>query len=145
MLGVGHQAEDRSRLVHDAGDVRGRAVGVLLVAESDLAVRLQLGEELVVGVIATLPVLHGDREPLPAFAAGRERGVVPLDSERDVAADERQRSIGAKRPGKEACLAENLKTVADAEHESAVGCEATDGVHHGRETSDRPAAEVVAV
>ena len=67
--------------VDDAGHVRDRAVRVvrLGVAEDDLPVLLELGEQLRVGEPAALAVLHGDRQRLPLRAAGRERRVRPLD------------------------------------------------------------------
>ena len=43
-----HQAEDVAALVHDTGDPGDRAVRVLLVTQDDLAVPLELGEQLVV-------------------------------------------------------------------------------------------------
>ena len=56
--------------------------GFSVVAEDDLAVRLELGEQLVVGEAAALAVLDGDVEPLPGLAAGEVNGGVgPLDAQ----------------------------------------------------------------
>ena len=68
-------------LVHDAGDVGHGAVRVLAVgvAEHDLAVRVELGEELGRRVPAAVAVLDRDRERLARLAAARERRVRPLD------------------------------------------------------------------
>ena len=116
MLGVRHQAEDVARFVCDCGDLTDRAVRVLLVAQDDLLVRLEACEQLAVREVAALAVLDGNRHPLPGLAAAREgRGGV-LDDQTHVAADKRKGRVRPQRPGKEARLAENLKTVADPEH-----------------------------
>ena len=59
-------AEDVPVRVEDAGDGCNRAVRVLLVTQRDLAVRLQLGQQRLVGEVATLAVLDRDRQALIA-------------------------------------------------------------------------------
>jgi hypothetical protein len=58
VLGVRHQPEDVSSLVHDGGDVGDGSVRVLAVAQDDLAVRLELGQQLVVGEASPGPGLR---------------------------------------------------------------------------------------
>ena len=72
VLRVRHQAEDVARLVADAGDVGDRAVRVLagVVAEQELAGRLELGDRLRVGKPAAVAVLDRDRQRRPRGRSG---------------------------------------------------------------------------
>ena len=97
-------------------------------------------EQLAVREVAALAVLDGDRQTLRRLAAAGERRVVALEDERHVAADEGEGRVRPERPGKEPRLAENLKTVADPEHEPALRGKPGDGVHHRRKARDRAAA-----
>src|SRR5665647_1295863 len=128
-LTVRQQAGDRrfasvvqlleAALVADARDVVDRAVAGLVVAQHDLAVRLQLGDEAGRSKPAAVTVLHRDDETLSVRAARRERQIVALDDERHVAADEAQRLVLQQDARQEAGLAQDLEAVADAEHEPA--------------------------
>ena len=91
------------------------------------------------------PCLTGIVSALPG--AQREVNGVSARSttQRDVAADERQRRVRAEHAREQARLAEDLEAVADAEHEAALGAKRVDGAHHRREPRDRAAAQVVAV
>ena len=81
MLGVGHETHHVALCVHDAGDVVERSVRVVVVvAEHDLAVGLQLREELRVGGVAAFAVLDGNRQPLTDLATSEERDVERLVS-----------------------------------------------------------------
>ena len=69
--GCGIRPRTLPRLVAHAGDVADRAVAVLRVAQDDLARRLELAVQLVVGVPAALAVLDRDRQLLARLAAAR--------------------------------------------------------------------------
>jgi hypothetical protein len=60
-------------------------------------------------------------------------------------ADELELAVGPEHAGQEPRLAEDLEAVADTEHGSSVCGERAHRLHHGRDTGDRAAAEVVAV
>ena len=77
---MGHEAEDISGFVANAGDVFAGAVGVcgigglalgIAVVDEDLVVRVEGGEGGVVGEVAAFPVGDGDIED---FAFGRGAG-----------------------------------------------------------------------
>ena len=90
-------------------------------------------------------MLDGDDEPLARLAPRRERGCRPLDAQRHVTTDERERLVRAEHAWQQSCLAEDLEAVADAEHGPALRGEGGHRRHHRREAGDRPATEVVAV
>ena len=114
-----HQAEDVSLLIAYARHITYRAVAVLRIAQDELARRLQLAVELVVGIPVSLPVLHRDGQLLPELAAAGEQRVRALDTQADVAADELEIAVPAQHAGQHPGLAEDLETVADAEHGTA--------------------------
>src|SRR5262249_55910409 len=63
----------------------------------------------------------------------------------DLAEDELERVVGKQGTREQMRLAQNLKAVADAEHEAALARELRDLLHHRRKPRDRPDAQVVAV
>src|SRR5579884_2603148 len=117
VLGMRHQAEHVAPLVADAGDVGNRPVARLAVAHDNLTIRFELSHDLRRRIPPSVTVLDGNDDALAHRAARRERDVVSLDDERDVAAHEAQRFVLEERPGQEAGLAEDLEAVADPEHE----------------------------
>ena len=63
----------------------------------------------------------------------------------DRLADELQAGVAEERPGKQSAFTENLESVADAHHESAVRGEFLHCLHHRRESRDRAAAQIIAI
>jgi hypothetical protein len=147
VFGMGHQAEDVARLVAHPGDVVQRAVGILAggVAQQDLIAGRQLVKQRRRRVVATGHVLDGDRQPLAGLARVRKRGVRADDVEVDLAKDEAQARVGQQRPRQEAGLAEDLKAVADPQHQPAGGGELGDLLHDRGKARDRPRPQVVAI
>src|SRR5439155_11740269 len=113
----------------DPRHVANRDVGIVRVPQGDLPVGLEVREQLAVGEVAALAVLDRHRQPLPGLAAARERSVGPLDEYGNVTTDEGQGRVRPERPGKETRFAQNLKTIADPEHQPTLGGEAGDAVH----------------
>ena len=77
---MGHEAEDGSCLVVDAGDIAPRAVGIGLsrdlalrvaIAEGDAALTLEPRQRLVVGEIAAVLMRDGEADDLALFDSGR--------------------------------------------------------------------------
>ena len=62
VFGMRHEREDASCRVANAGDVVGRPVRVVVVAEKDLVVLFQLTEDVLGRVVSTLAVCDGDAE-----------------------------------------------------------------------------------
>src|SRR5438132_8904814 len=105
MLGMRHQPHDIALGVDEAGDPGDRAVGALaLVAEDDLARRLELGEQLRAGEETAFAVLDRDAQTLSLRAPRCEGCVRPLDRERHVAANKTERVVWPQGAWEEAGL-----------------------------------------
>ena len=74
-----------------------------------------------------------------------ERRAGVLDAQVDVAADELEADVADERAGQQVGFGQDLKAVADAHDQAAVGGEVGDGGHDRAEARDRAAAQVVAV
>ena len=82
------------------------------------------------------------------FAGARQTGkggMVVLDPQEHPPAHEAQGSVAGQRAGQQAGLAEDLKTVADAEHQPAGLGELDDTLHDRGESGHGPGSKVVAV
>ncbi len=77
---------------------------------------------------------------LSGIVAARERRVGSFDPQMHVMADEFQPRVAHENAGQKAGLAENLKAVADAEHETTAASEGAHRVHDRRARSDGAAA-----
>ena len=151
---MGHEAEDISGFVADAGDVFAGAVGVcgiggltlgVAVADEDLVVRVERGEGGVIGKVAAFPVGDGDIEDLAFGGGAGESGIGRFHADALVFADEVETFVANEGTGEESALAEDLKAVADAK-DGATGCgETFHRLHDRRKAGDGSAAEVVAV
>ena len=76
---MGHHAQDVAARVLDAGDGVDRAVGVVDVAEHDLALALDAGQGLGVGEIVSVAVALGHDDLALALIAGGESGLAVGD------------------------------------------------------------------
>ena len=141
-------------VVDDAGDRLRGAVDVVGVADlaAGRAIAIQhppLAFEppdgVLVGGVIALAMRDRHADHLPGIVAARERRVGALHPQMHVVADEFQPRIAHQNAGQQAGLAENLKAVADAEHEAAIGRELAHRVHHRRARRDGAAAQIVAV
>src|SRR3989338_8600227 len=130
-----HEAEHVAGFVADAGDVAGRAVWVIHVAQEHLFVRLEFVERPLIGVVVALAVRDGDTQP---FARALEPQV-------HVPADEFERAVAHQSARQEPRLAEDLEAVADADDSLAGGRVLLHGIHDGREARDGAGPQVVAV
>ena len=89
----------------------------------------------------------GDRHAndLAGIVAARERRIRALDPQMHVLADEFQPRIAHQDAGQQARFAQDLKTVADAEHEAAIGGKLAHRVHDRRARGNRAAAQIIAI
>ena len=151
---MGHEAEDVSGFVADTGDVFAGAVGVcgfgglalvVAVAHEDLVVRVEGGECGVVSEVASFAVRDGNVEDLAFARRASESRIGGFHAEVLVFADEVKAFVANERAGEESALAEDLKTIADAD-DSAAGCgETFHRLHDRGEAGDGSAAEVVTI
>ncbi|MHC2867667.1 hypothetical protein ACVIYH_008745 [Bradyrhizobium diazoefficiens] len=86
---------------------------------------------------------HADH--LPGIVAAGERRIGTLDAQMHVAADEFQLRIAHQHARQQAGFAEDLKAVADAEHETALRRIIAHRVHHRRTRGDCATAQVIAI
>ena len=87
----------------------------------------------------------GTRRIWPARGGRGERRIRGLDAQGNRTAHELQSAIAQQRAGKQAALHQNLESVADAQHQSAVGREFLHCAHHRRKFGDGAATKIVAV
>src|SRR4051812_13498065 len=63
----------------------------------------------------------------------------------DAFATELQRAVADQSAGQQPGFAQDLKAVTNTQHESAVGRESLDGLHHRAETRDCAGAQIIAI
>src|SRR5205807_9045300 len=93
VLGMGHQAQDRARLVKDTGDRAGRAVEIVIVAQMSRGAAITEGDETAllepiervrIGGIAAVVMRDGHADRLTRRVAAGENRLVVLDAQMDV-------------------------------------------------------------
>jgi hypothetical protein len=114
-LGVGHQADHVAALVAHAGDVVGRPVWVVDVAEHDPVLGSKHGERVGFGGVVALEVVDRDRQAAPHLKPLRERSVRRSHLQCAGSAHELQLGVLLERTGQQAGLAQHLEAVADAD------------------------------
>ena len=116
-------------LVEDAGDGVDGAVVVPVridhavgrrIAEQHPPLAFQPRDGLAVGDVIAFAVRHRHADHLPGIVAASERRIGALDAQMHVAADELELHVAHQHAGQQPGLAEDLETVADAEHQPAV-------------------------
>ena len=140
-----HHAHHVTALIADACDVVQRPVGIIGIAQHHAVFRLQRGQRAVVRVVAAFAVRHWNGQGLTALGRSRKRRVGGFDANRHRPADKFQLAIAEQRAGQQPALDQHLKSVADSEHQPALGGEALDRGHHRREFRDGAAAQIVSV
>src|SRR5579872_3144004 len=154
MLRMRHQAEHVEAIVGDTRDRAHRAVGIrilgrftlrIYVAEDYLPALFHLKEFAFRRDVASFPMLDRQREDIALARRAGKRSLRVFDSQMNPLANERQRAIASQRAGNQMRFAQNLKAVADADYQAAVGRELRDAAHDRREARDRAASQMVAV
>src|SRR5260370_523656 len=149
-----HHAEHVAALVDDAGDRLRRAVDVGAVVDHPFGgavaiehppIAPELLQRLFYGSVVAFTMGDGSANDLPGVVAACEGRVGSFDRQMHIMADELQSRIAHQHAGQKAGLAENLKTVADAEHQAPAGSECAYRIHHWRARRDRAAAQVIAI
>ena len=92
--------------------------GAIAIEHPSLA--LEPLQRLFVRLVIALAMGDRDANDLAGIIAARERRVGSFDPQMHVMADEFQPRVAHQHAGQQSCLAEDLKTVADAEHQAAV-------------------------
>ena len=125
-----HQTEDVALLVADSRYVVARSVWVgrvgcappdIAITEENPAFELKAMEDVVISKIAALAM--SDRKSKDRSRPGGigKGTVVALDAYMDVLANEMQSAISDERARKQSRFAQDLKAVANADDDSAVG------------------------
>ncbi len=123
-----HHAEHIAALVDDAGD---RIAAPLMLERSSTApsvraiaiehppLAFEPLERLFIGLVIAFAMRDRHPNDLPGIVAARERRVGAFDPQMHVVADEFQPRVAHQHAGQQAGFAQDLKAVADAEHEAA--------------------------
>ena len=142
-LGVGHQAQHVALGAQDPGDVGGRAVGVVAIAEGDAVLALEALQAIRIDNVVAVMVCHRQPDRCVAIARGERAGRVTV--ELDEAADEAQVGIADQRTRQQAGFGQDLEAVVDAEHGGSGLGAPHHLAHHGAVGRHRTATQVVAV
>src|SRR5699024_3975711 len=135
-----------ARFVRDPGDAAQRAVRVqALIAEDHPVARFEFVEHLFGGDVAALTVLPRDADRLSPLIVPGPRGGRVLYNELLVAADEVLVVIADERTGQQMGFAEDLESVADAQHRHALPGRGHAGFHDRGEAGDHTATQLVTV
>ena len=130
-LGVRHHPKNIAIGIADPSNVVHRTIGVEFifnpaigsaVSEQDLIAILDGVQPSVVDGVVAFAVGNGDAQRLAIGQAGRHGGHQRLRAQQDIAANELSAFVVPERSGQQPCLAQHLKTIADAEDKPASSC-----------------------
>ncbi len=145
ILRVRHQPHHIAAFVQNARDVAQGAIRIFQIAQHDAIFGFQLIERALIGDVAAFAVRDGNQQALALVGFGGKRRISGFHPQRHVLADEFQTAIAHQRARQQPALHQNLKAVADAQHQPAVGGEFADALHDGRKLGDGSAAQIIAV
>ena len=111
----------------------------------DLVPSLQRGQGGFVGEVAAFAVSYGNLQDLAGRNAAGEGGFPVRGLQKDLLTVELQVTVADQDAGEEAGFAEDLETVANADHQATLVGELPDGLHDWTEPGDGPAAQVISV
>ncbi len=126
---MGHEPQDISVAVHDAGDVVDRAIGIggrvditrlVGVTEKYLLIFLQVRQFL--GSYEEVSFIVGDRdfENFPRRAGGGKWRLIAFGFQINVSTHKFQAGVAQHDPGKQSRFLKNLKAIANAQDEPAL-------------------------
>ena len=149
-----HHPHHVSLFVDQRRDVVQRPVGIGSIAylpgrravtQHHAAVALQMVQLVGRDIEAPFIVSYGHAKHLSRLVGAGEGQVGALGSETHRAADELEPPIAKHGAGKQACLLQDLKSVADPQHEATAASELLYRLHHGGEPGDSSRPEIVPV
>src|SRR5436190_15231316 len=144
-LRVRHDADHVAASVADAGDITGRAVGVVPhVAPHDPVARFELRRGALVHDVAAVAMRNRDLEHVALVVQTGKRGARGLDTHPGGPRQKLEPRVPHQPARQEPRLAQDLKPVADAEDRPAGARVRGDGAHDRREPGDRARAKVIA-
>ena len=88
---------------------------------------------------------NGNLEHVALRTLGGERSFSGFNAQEDLFADVFEASVTQQRTGQKSALAEDLKSVADAKHQTAGFGEALDLLHYGSEFGDGAGAQIITI
>ena len=154
MLRMRHQAKDVEALVGDARDRAHRAVGIrrvalvpvgIDVAQNHLPALFHLAEFIFGRDVQTFAVFDRQPQQIALLRRARERRARVLNAQPHALAYKGERAVARQRARQQMRLAQNLKPVAGADYQPAVGGELRHALHDRREPRDCAGAQIVAV
>ena len=149
-----HHPENVAPGTEDAGYVFKGAVCVPLgvggafgigIAEGDAALSIQGCQSIRVTEVIAFHVADGHADDLPGAKGMGEGGIGCFAAKVKLLTEVALMRVAHEGTGQKSRFAEDLETIADAEHQAAGVGEAADGSHDGGEGRNRTCAQVVAV
>src|SRR5262245_3988668 len=149
-----HEAADVARLVANSGDIVLRAVRVghlgraparIAVTKQDATFTFEMVENSIFRKIAALTVGNRKTQDRSVPCGICEWAVMSLDTDMHVLANEVKSPIANQGTWQKPRLAENLETVANANHHPTLGSKAFYCAHYWREACNRATAQIIAV
>lgn len=149
-----HQSRNITTLIANARDIQQRAIRICRVGDisariavlpQDLIIRLQFCERGFVRKIASFPVRNRHAQNFSGRNPIRKRRIVRDRFQVDEFAMELQITIANQRAGQQPRFRQHLKSVANANHQSAIVGELFHRLHHGTESRNRAAAQIIAI
>jgi hypothetical protein len=149
-----HQAGDIALFVADTGDIVERTVRIgdiggfslrIDIAPEDLVVDLEFAESFLIGKVASFTMSDGKAEQLPGRDLVSKSGIRCNGFQKDMFTAELERAVADQGSGQKAGLAQDLKAIADSQHEPTLFGECLHCLHDGAESSDGAGAEVIPV
>src|SRR5689334_18322956 len=149
-----HQPNDIPSATTKPRDIVARAVRIssvgngavfFAVAKDDAIFSLQLGKRVVVADVVAFRVRDRNTKHGAARQLVSKRTVNSFYTNINVFADEVQIAIANQSARQQPGFAENLKSIADTEHEATAVRKLLHRIHHGREACEGAGAQVVAV
>jgi hypothetical protein len=151
---VRHQAQYVAFAIADARDICDGAIGICggifaavgsCVTENNLIISFERVERCGIAEIVSFVVGNGSFDDITTSSGAGERRVGCFDADVNLQAAETQARIAKHGAGKESGFEKDLKSIANAEDETACAREFFHAAHHWRETGDCSAAKVVTI
>lgn len=147
-----HHAHYVAFAIADAGDICDRTIGICggffaavgsCVTENNLIVAFERVESCGIAEIISFVVADGNAQHVAAMRGAGERRVGGFHTGVDMQAAITQARVAKHGAGKESGFEEDLKSIADADDDSAAARKFFDAAHDGRKARDGSGAKVI--
>src|SRR5580704_1518327 len=149
-----HQSHHIALAIAETGNIRERTIrisGSIIAAirrgvtENNLIVPLQISKRGLIAEITAPDMRDGHFQNLPARSREGKRRAHALHAHMHLLAKKSQSGIPNQRPGQKTSFAKNLKSIANAENQSAPTRKFLHRFHNRGKTRQRPSAQIIAI